>query len=218
MATTMAARATVTATSSRPVARLLTALGAGLALATAGCATTTSATAHESHGADAHPVPAVPVVAASLAPASWHHAALPDGGAVLAYPPSMHAVSGDKGEVSAARFGASGAYLLYLNATPKQGNERLRNWPAFRLGHLLDDDASAARLLAQSSGVRFLGGTGSCVLDAYITKVKAHHFTEIACLVQGRTSESVVVAAAPTADWATESGPLIRAIAAYQVR
>ena len=75
-----------------------------------------------------------------------------------------------------------------------------------------------ARQLAVSHGVRFLGGTGTCVVDAYITKVKAHHFTELACFVQGKTSSSVIIAAAPTASWATASGVLMRAVAAYQVR
>ena len=78
----------------------------------------------------------------------------------------------------------------------------MRDWPEFRLEHLTDDDASTARQLAASHGVRFLGGTGTCVVDAYVTKVKAHHFTELACFVQGKTSSSVIIAAAPTASWA----------------
>ena len=144
--------------------------------------------------------------------------ACPGGGAVLAYPPAMRPVSGDRGTVSAAQVSSSGKYLMYLNATPKQGAETLRDWPEFRLEHLTDDDASTARQLAASHGVRFLGGTGTCVIDAYVTKIKAHHFTELACFVQGRTSSSVIIAAAPTASWATASGVLMRAVAAYQVR
>ena len=107
---------------------------------------------------------------------------------------------------------------MYLNATPRQGAETLRDWPEFRLEHLTDDDASTARQLAVSHSVRFLGGTGTCVIDAYVTKVKAHHFTEVACFVQGKTSSSVIIAAAPTASWAASSGVLMRAVAAYQVR
>ena len=137
---------------------------------------------------------------------------------MLAYPPDMHPVSGDRGTASAAQVGGSGNYLMYLNATPKQGAETLSSWPDFRLEHLTDDDASTARQLAVSHGVRFLGGTGTCVIDAYVTKVKAHHFTELACFVQGKTSSSVIIAAAPTASWATASGVLMRAVAAYQVR
>ena len=46
----------------------------------------------------------------------------------------------------------------------------------------------------------------------------ARHYQEIACLVQGRTSASVIVAAAPAATWAQASPLLLRAVAAYQVR
>ena len=163
-------------------------------------------------------VPPVRGLAVRPAPAGWRRAALPGDQAVLAYPPSMHLVSGDPGTVSAAQLSSSGAYLMYLNATPRQGTESLRNWPAFRLRHLLDDDASAARLLAQSRGVSFAGGTGSCIVDAYITKIHRHHYTELACYVQGRTSASVIIAAAPTAGRATLPRALTRAVGAYQTR
>jgi hypothetical protein len=163
-------------------------------------------------------VPPVKGLAVRPAPAGWRRAALPGDQAVLAYPPSMHLVSGDPGTVSAAQLSSSGAYLMYLNATPRQGTESLRNWPAFRLRHLLDDDASAARLLAQSRGVSFAGGTGSCVVDAYVTKIHRHHYTELACYVQGRTSASVIIAAAPTAGRATLPRALTRAVGAYQTR
>jgi hypothetical protein len=73
-------------------------------------------------------------------------------------------------------------------------------------------------LLAASRGVRFLGGTGTCVIDTYVTKVKSNHYTEVACYVQGKTSSSVIIGAAPAADWATASGQLMRAVAAYRVR
>jgi hypothetical protein len=152
------------------------------------------------------------------APAGWHRAALADHDAVLAYPPTMHLVAGDRSAVSAAEFSSSGRYLLYLNATPRQGDETLRNWASFRVSHLLDDDASQAHELASISGVRFLGGTGTCVSDAYVTKVGAHHFTEIACFVQGRTSASVIIGAAPTASWSSSSALLRRAIAGYQIQ
>lgn len=107
---------------------------------------------------------------------------------------------------------------MYLNATPKQNDETLTDWPDFRIEHLTDEDASTARLLASSHRVQFLGGTGTCVVDRYITKFKAHHFTELACFVRGRTGSSVIIAAAPTTDWKSESGTLMRAVAAYRVR
>jgi hypothetical protein len=113
---------------------------------------------------------------------------------------------------------SAGAYQLYLNATPRQNGETLSDWPDFRIDHLTDEDASSARLLAVSSGVKFLGGTGTCVVDSYVTKVKARHYTQLACLVRGRTSSSVIIAASSTADWKNESSTLMRAVATYRVR
>ena len=71
---------------------------------------------------------------------------------------------------------------------------------------------------APRSDVKFRGGTGSCVIDAYVTRIGGHHYQEIACLVQGRTSASVIVAAAPAARWAQARPLLFRAVAAYLVR
>jgi hypothetical protein len=154
---------------------------------------------------------------ASAAPAGWHSATLPDG-AVLSYPPSMLPVRTDDGTASVAQLSPAGSYLLYLNATPRQGGENLSNWAAYRLSHLREDDARSVRELAAASGVRFQGGTGSCVVDTYVTKVGGHHYTELACLVQGSRAASVVVAAAPAASWSGSASLLDRAVAAYQVR
>jgi hypothetical protein len=66
--------------------------------------------------------------------------------------------------------------------------------------------------------VTFRGSTGSCVINQYVTRTGARHYQEIACLVQGRTSASVIVAAAPAAAWTRASPLLLRAVAAYQVR
>jgi hypothetical protein len=152
------------------------------------------------------------------APAGWHRARLPGGGAVLAYPPSMHLVKGDTGTLTAARFSASGKYLLYINVTAKQGDESLAGWVNFRLDHQREEETPAVHELSDQAGVHFLGGTGSCVTDAYVTKVGANHFTELACFVQGRTSANVIVAAAPTANWGSAAGVLRRAIAGFVVR
>jgi hypothetical protein len=102
-----------------------------------------------------------------------------------------------------------------LNVTPKQGDETLRNWPGFRVGHLLDDDASAATMTGQATGLRFQGGTGSCVLDSYTTKVHANHYREIACFVQGSRGASVLVAATPAANWGKYAALLEEAVSAY---
>ena len=188
---------------------------AAASVAAAGCSSSPATGAPQASGAS---IPPVRVLAAQHAPASWRKASLLSGRAVLAYPPAMHRVEGDRGTVSAALFNASGAYLMYINATPKQSSETLQNWPGFRIEHLKEESAVKARLIAESHGVRFLGGTGTCVVDAYITKVKSNHFTELACFVRGQTTSSVIIAAAPTASWASASPVLMRAVAAYQVQ
>jgi hypothetical protein len=130
----------------------------------------------------------------------------------------MHRLAGDKDAVSAAQRSPDGAFQLYLNATPRQGTERLPDWAAFRLRLLRSDDAVSAHAVAAAEGVKFRGGTGSCVIDDYVTRIGAHHYEEIACLVQGRTSASVIVAAAPAATWAGARPLLLRAVDAYVVR
>ena len=154
----------------------------------------------------------------AAAPAGWRNATLPNGTAVLSYPPSLHAIEGDEGTVSAARLGPGGAFQLYLNVTPRQGAETLAHWAAFRLRFLRADNAATVHLDAAATGVTFRGGTGSCVIDDYVTRIGAHHFQEIACLVQGRTGASVIVAAAPAAAWAQARPLLLQTVAAYQVR
>jgi hypothetical protein len=161
---------------------------------------------------------AFPALVPAAAPAGWPHLTLPDGTAVLSYPPSLRPVSGDTDAASAAQVSPKGVFRLYLNATPRQGDERLRGWAAFRLRLLTADDAASARELAAAQGVAFRGGTGSCVIDTYVTRIGAHRYQEIACLVQGRASASVIVAAAPAATWAQASPLLLQAVAAYQVR
>jgi len=161
---------------------------------------------------------AFPALVPAAAPAGWPHLTLPDGTAVLSYPPSLRPVSGDADSVSAAQVSPKGVFRLYLNATPRQGDEQLRGWAAFRLRLLTADDAASAHELAAAQDVAFRGGTGSCVIDTYVTRIGAHHYQEIACLVQGRASASVIVAAAPAATWAQASPLLLRAVAAYQIR
>jgi hypothetical protein len=161
---------------------------------------------------------AFPALRPAAAPTGWPRLALPNGTAVLSYPPSLRRLAGDTDAVSAARLGPGGAFQLYLNATPRQGSERLQGWAAFRLRLLRSDDAASARQDAAAQGVKFRGGTGSCVIDSYVTRIGGHHYQEIACLVQGRTRASVIVAAAPAAAWARARPLLLRAVAAYLVR
>jgi hypothetical protein len=205
-----------TATSSprprHPVRRGWAALGA-IAVLTA---VTISAVAFARPGRPAGA--AFPQLRPAAAPASWRHLTLPNRTAVLSYPSGLRPLAGDKDAVSAARLSPGGAFQLYLNATPRQGSERLAHWAAFRLQLLRSDDAASARQVAAAHGVKFRGGTGSCVMDRYITRIGGHHFQEIACLVEGHTSASVVVAAAPAAQWVTAQPLLLRAVAAYRIR
>ena len=164
------------------------------------------------------PSGAFPVLHPAAAPASWPHLGLPNGTAVLSYPPALRRITGDTDAVSAARLGPGGGFQLYLNATPRQGAERLQGWAAFRLSLLRSDDAVSAREISAAQGVKFRGGTGSCLIDGYVTRIGGHHYDEIACLVQGRTGASVIIAAAPAADWAQARPLLLRAVAAYLVR
>ena len=161
---------------------------------------------------------AFPPLHPAAAPAGWPHLALPNGTAVLSYPPSLRPLAGDTDAVSAARLGPDRAFQVYLNATPRQGRERPQGWAAFRLRLLRSDDAASAHQDAAAQGVKFRGGTGSCVIDDYLTRIGGHHYQEVACLVQGRTSASVIVAAAPAAAWARARPLLFRAVAAYLVR
>ncbi len=150
-------------------------------------------------------------------PADWEALVLPSGSAVLFFPPSMRPIHSDVGSVSAAQ-GSSGHYVAYLNATPQQGNEQLSTWATFRLERLREENGEPAQEVARAVGLAFRGGKGSCVIDDYFTRHKLRRFREIACLVRGRSTGSVVVAAAPTADWARVGPRLERAVAAYQAR
>jgi hypothetical protein len=187
-------------------------------LAATAAAAAIAVTAVACTGPGRPPGPAFPRLRPAAAPARWLHITLPNKMAVLSYPPSLHPVAGDKDAVSAARLGPGGEFQLYLNATPRQGNETLSHWAAFRLHLLRSDEAASAHQVTAAQGIRFRGGTWSCVIDRYVTRIGGHHFQEIACLVRGHTSASVVVAAAPAATWDQARPLLLRAVAAYLVR
>jgi hypothetical protein len=51
---------------------------------------------------------AFPSLAPAAAPASWPHLTLPNGTAVLSYPPSLRRIAGDTEEVSAGKVSAGG--------------------------------------------------------------------------------------------------------------
>jgi hypothetical protein len=152
---------------------------------------------------------------ATPAPSSWERRALSSGGGILSSPATF--VNGnDRDGISRQREDRHGTILVYLNVTPKQGPESLRNWPSYRLG-LVRGESKDVHEDGHAFGLHFRGGTGSCVLDDYRTSVKNHHYREIACFVRGRTSSSVLVAAALQSQWTRAVPTLERAVDAYRV-
>ncbi|WP_427135233.1 hypothetical protein [Pseudarthrobacter sp. S9] len=140
---------------------------------------------------------------------------LSDGTAVLSIPPDATPVQGDPGSVSAAITAPNGDLHIYLNSTPQQGEESLANWPEFRLDHLTGENAASATRMSSRTGMVFRGGTGSCVADSYVTRIGAHRYHEIACLVEGTRGGSVLVVASPTESWDLYSSLLEQAVDSY---
>jgi hypothetical protein len=108
----------------------------------------------------------------------------------------------------------SGRIAGYLNATPRQGTESLRNWAEFRVDHNRDEGDRQVRLLADATGLRFRSATGSCVLDSYRTE-SGHRYRELACIVSGRSATTVIVGAAPPDRWDAEAPTLEQAIDSF---
>ncbi len=152
------------------------------------------------------------------APTGWRLLVPPSGTSSLWYPPSLRPIPGDAYSVSAALKNRKGIYLVYLNAGPKTGSEEMSTWPSFRVEHLQGEGNTSVHEDGHASGIAFRGGKGSCVVDDYVTRVKGHHYREIACFAQGRTTASVIVAAALTSAWPTYGPQLERAVEAWQVR
>ena len=114
--------------------------------------------------------------------------------------------------------GPDGNFLVNVNATPQEGDERLAGWAEFRIGHLRGDDASSVHEESEAEGLAFRSGRGSCVIDDYVTKVGHHSFHEIACLVEGAKGGSVIVAVAPSPAGNSVNATLERAVSSYLVR
>jgi hypothetical protein len=151
------------------------------------------------------------------APGGWAHAGLTGRQAVLSYPSSLRSMASDRGTVAVGLTSPSGAILVYLNVTPRQGPETLQGWPAFRLSHLRAEGQTAVRLDATSATLPFRSGQGRCVVDDYITRIAGNHYREIACFVQGTRAASVLIAATPAATWARYGGLLERVVNGYAV-
>ncbi len=148
-------------------------------------------------------------------PRGWKLARLPSGAAAFGYPRTWRTIRTDPGTVSVALAGGGDRIRGYLNATPRQGTETLANWPSFRIRHLGEEEHSQdVRLIAGAHGLRFRSGTGSCVIDSYPTS--RNRYREIACLVAGARSSSVVVGAAPAHTWTRQAKTIERAIASLR--
>jgi hypothetical protein len=149
------------------------------------------------------------------APHGWKLARLPSGAATFAYPSSWRPIRTDPGTASVALIGDGRSIRGYLNATPRQGTETRANWPSFRIRHLREDDSSKdVRLIASAHRLRFRSGRGSCVIDSYRTS--RTRYREIACLVAGARTSSVIVGAAPSKTWAQRAATIERAIASLR--
>jgi hypothetical protein len=197
-----------------------------LALLAAAAAVALMVSAQGSGRSSAAMAPAAAVLPASLlaslrpapAPAGWPASAIPSGAATLHRPPGFSPVEGDAGTVSFALRDAQGRYLGYLNVTPRQGEERLRGWAAFRLSRNREEGEGGVRALASREGVAFPGARGSCVIDDYTSRAGANPYRELACIVRGRRTESVLIAAALRPDWGRLAQSLARAAEALAER
>ncbi len=132
---------------------------------------------------------------------------------MLAYPPGWTPLKSDPGTATVALLGGGDRIDAYLNATPRQGNETLADWSRFRPQHNGAEGDRAVRLIAATADARFRSGRGACVIDTYTTSKASYR--EIACLVSGRGSSAVVVAAAPSALWDKEAATLQRAVSSF---
>jgi hypothetical protein len=182
------------------------ALISAAAVAACGSSKTTDRAAPADPAAFAWLHPAAP-------PAGWTVTRLPSGQASLAYPPSWRLTRTDPGTVTAS-LERNGQIAGYLNLTPKSGDETLANWATFRPAHNREEGDSDLVPIASASGLRFRNGIGSCVTDRYTTST-SRQYEEIACIVRGPRTTTVVVGAAPTSLWSQISPTLERAISSF---
>jgi hypothetical protein len=141
-------------------------------------------------------------------PPGWRTVRLPGSDAGLSAPASWEPARSDPRTSTLVERGASGRIVGYLNATPRQGDEDAANWAGFRVAHNGGEGDREVRRLASARDLPFPSATGSCVIDSYTTTT-GNRYREIACLVAGRSSTTVIVAAAPPSRWHSE-GPLLR--------
>jgi hypothetical protein len=201
------------------ISRPSAALGACLAAALIGCGTsgsrtgaTTSATPAAAASRGGSGEGGFSFLRPTPAPSSWREAKLADG-ATLFYPAGWRLTTGDEGTATAVTLDSRGDIAGYLNVTPQQGSETLADWTSFRVKHNIEEGEREVRREAAGSGLRFRTGRGTCVRDSYTTTTRAR-YVELACLVEGSATATVIVAAAPPREWSRVSSTLQRAIAA----
>jgi hypothetical protein len=192
-----------------------------IALGTAGCGSTSSAssTGHPAASTPTSVPAATPVPAGfawlrpALVPAGWAVVRI-SSGATLPYPPGWRQVHGDIGTATVALQDRRDRFLAYLNLTPRQGHETAADWASFRVAHNADEGDRHIVTLAVGRGLRFRTGVGTCVRDAYTTST-GNRYVELACLVAGARTSSVIVGAAPPQMWPRYSALLERAISTF---
>jgi len=151
-------------------------------------------------------------------PEHWKSATTGSGAATLSYPSSWQSIPGDSGTVTAALRDRAGLYAGYLNVTPRQGREQLGGWAAFRTHRNAEDGDRQVHELEAAEGIGFTNARGSCVVDQYLSRVGAHRYRELACIVAGRGHTSVFVGAALVSDWRTLGSVLERAAESLRER
>jgi hypothetical protein len=150
----------------------------------------------------------------AVVPANWTTVRLPGSDAGLSAPASWEPARSDPGTKTLVMRGPSGGIVGYLNATPRQGDENAANWASFRIAHNRGEGDREVRQVASARDLHFRSATGSCVIDSYLTS-SGNRYREIACLVAGRSSTTVIVAAAPPSRWHSEGSLLQRAVSAF---
>ncbi|HEV3284058.1 MAG TPA: hypothetical protein VG010_07615 [Solirubrobacteraceae bacterium] len=154
------------------------------------------------------PTDAFSQLAARPAPGGWVSATIASGTATLFYPPGWKPIPGDRGTVTASLRDNAGRYRGYLNVTPRQGEEQLAGWAAFRTGRNRSEGDANVRLVASAENLSIAGARASCVIDDYLSRVGAHPYRELACILAGPRATNVFVGAALLSDWPT-LGPVI---------
>ena len=176
-----------------------------IALGAAGCGSTSSASSTGQPGAST-PTSVAPTAPPVPAGFSWLRPA--------PVPPGWRPVHGDIGTATVALQDRRDHFLGYLNLTPRQGHETAADWASFRVAHNADEGDRQIVTLAVGRGLRFRTGVGTCVRDAYTTST-GNRYVELACLVAGARTSSVIVGAAPPQTWPRYSALLERAISTF---